>query len=134
MIVVKDIVRRNITPLSTDLMLAEAVEQILASGLIGLPVVNSERRLVGFLSEQDCIAQMLSGTYHSDSRKVVADLMHREPLFVTPEESVIDIAQRMQDNKPKVYPVIQEYELLGVISRKDVLKALSEMIKSVSFA
>ena len=132
--VVKDIVRKNIIPLSADLMLADAVERILASGLTGLPVINNDRKLVGFLSEQDCIAQMISGTYHSDSRKVVSDLMHREPLFVTPEESVIDIAQRMQGNKPKVYPVIQEYELVGVISRKDVLLALSEMIKNVSYA
>ncbi|UYM17400.1 CBS domain-containing protein [Endozoicomonas euniceicola] len=132
--VVKDIVRRNITPLPTELYLAEAVERILASGLTGLPVIDDDGKLVGFLSEQDCIAQMLSGTYHSDNRKVVADLMHGEPLFVTPEESVIDVAQRMQINKPKVYPVIQDDELLGVISRQDVLKALSEMIKSVSFA
>ena len=132
--VVKDIVRRNITPLPTELYLAEAVERILASGLTGLPVIDDDGKLVGFLSEQDCIAQMLSGTYHSDNRKVVADLMHGEPLFVTPEESVIDVAQRMQINKPKIYPVIQDDELLGVISRQDVLKALSEMIKSVSFA
>ncbi|AMO55249.1 hypothetical protein GZ77_11255 [Endozoicomonas montiporae] len=132
--VVKDIVRKNIVPLSSDLMLADAVERILASGLTGLPVVNDDRKLVGFLSEQDCIAQMISGTYHSDSRKVVSDLMHKEPLSVSPEESVIDIAQRMQGNKPKVYPVIQDYELVGVISRKDVLQALSEMIKSVSYA
>ena len=132
---VKDIVRKNIVPLSSELLLAEAVERILASGLTGLPVINDDGRLVGFLSEQDCIAQMISGTYHSDSRKVVADLMHQEPLFVGPEESIIDVAQKMQLNKPKVYPVIQEYELLGVISRKDVLKALSEIMKgNVSFA
>ena len=132
---VKDIVRRNIVPLSADLLIADAVERIIASGLTGLPVVDDAGVLKGFLSEQDCIAQMISGTYHSDSRKVVADLMHSEVLSVGPEESIIDIAQKMKLNKPKVYPVVQDNRLIGVISRQDVMKALSEMMKShVSFA
>lgn len=132
---VKDIIRKNIIPLSSGLLLAEAVERILASGITGLPVVNDNGKLVGFLSEQDCIAQMISETYHADSRKVVADLMHQEPLSVGPEESIIDVAQKMKLNKPKVYPVLQGNELLGVISRKDVLKALNEVMKSsTSFA
>ena len=133
--VVKDIIRKNIVPLSSGLLLADAVERILASGITGLPVVDDNGKLVGFLSEQDCIAQMISETYHADSRKIVADLMHQEPLFVGLEESIIDVAQKMKLNKPKVYPVVQDNQLQGVISRKDVLKALSEVMKtSMSFA
>lgn len=132
---VKDIVRKNIVPLSTGLPLAEAIERILASGLSGLPVVNEEQKLVGFLSEQDCIAQMISDTYYCDNRTNVADLMHAEPLFVSSEESIIDIAQMMTNHKPKVYPVIHDLKLIGVICRQDVMKALSVTMKNcVSFA
>lgn len=132
---VKDIVRKNITPLSADLLLSDAVERILTSGLTGLPVVDEQGKLVGFLSEQDCLQQMITGTYHCDSRKFVRDLMHTEPLTVTPEESIIDIAQMMTNQKPKIYPVIQDSELQGIICRKDVLKALNHTLKNcVSFA
>lgn len=133
--IVKDIVRKNITPLSADLMLGDAVERIIASGLTGLPVVDGHSKLVGFLSEQDCIQQMLTGTYHCDNRTFVRDVMHSEPLTVNPEESIIDIAQMMTGQKPKIYPVIQESELVGIICRQDVLKALTHTMKHcVSFA
>ncbi len=133
--IVKDIIRKNINPLSIELSLPEAVDRILASGLSGLPVVNSHNKLVGFLSEHDCIPHLITGTYHCDTRTLVKDLMHGEPLSVSPEDSIIDIAQMMAGNKPKVYPVIDEYKLVGIICRQDILKALSKEIQNcVSFA
>ena len=53
--VVRDIFRKNITPLSREQTLGEAIDQILASNLPGLPVVDDHKQLVGFLSEHDCI-------------------------------------------------------------------------------
>ena len=132
---VKDIVRKNITPLSAEMQLGDAIERILASGLTGLPVVDDQGKLVGFLSEQDCIQKMITDTYHCDNRTFVRDLMHNEPLTVGPDESIIDIAQMMSGQKPKVYPVMQDSELLGIICRQDVLKALNYTMKNcVSFA
>ncbi|MRI33821.1 hypothetical protein EOPP23_12575 [Endozoicomonas sp. OPT23] len=132
---VKEVFRRNVSPLTADVQLHEAVDRILESGLTGLPVVNDKGELAGFLSEHDCIPHMITGTYHCDSRTHVSELMHKDPLFVTPETSLIDIAQMMAVNKPKVYPVIEDHRFIGVISRRDILSALSEEMKTcVSYA
>ena len=132
---VKEVFRKNVTPLKVDVQLHEAVDRILESGLTGLPVVDEMDQLVGFLSEHDCIPQMITGTYHCDSRTHVSELMFKEPLHVTPDTSLIDIAQMMSVNKPKVYPVIEDHRFIGVISRQDILRALSEEMKTcVSFA
>ncbi len=46
-------------------------------------MLDDQKRLIGFLSEQDCIPSLLTGSYHCDSRTRVEDLMSRTPLFVS---------------------------------------------------
>ena len=78
---------------------------------------------------------LISGTYHCDTRLHVKDVMHADPLSVTPDDSIIDIAQMMAGQKPKVYPVIEDHRLIGVVARQDILRALSHVLKNcVSFA
>ena len=132
---VRDIIRKNTPFLTVDQHLAEAVEQIPKSGLTGLPVMGERETCVGFLSEHDCIPHIISGSYYCDNRTQVKDLMHSTPLVVSPETSLLEIAQLMAGNKPKVYPVIDNNKLIGLISRQDVLRVLSaEMKNCVSFA
>lgn len=133
--IVRDIIRKNIPFLTTEQLLPEAMDQILNANLSGLPVMGDRETCVGFLSEHDCIPHILSGSYHCDNRTQVKDLMHKEPLFVSPESSLLEIAQLMAGKKPKVYPVIDNGKLVGLISRQDVLRALSaEMKNCVSYA
>ncbi|WP_067520607.1 CBS domain-containing protein [Endozoicomonas ascidiicola] len=133
--IVRDILRRNINPLSSDSKLGDAVDQLLSANVSGLPVVDDHQQLVGFLSEFDCIPHLISGSYHCDSRLHVKDVMHESPLSVSPEDSIIDIAQKMSGNKPKVYPVIENGRLIGIVARQDILRALNQSLKScVSYA
>ena len=126
---IKEIIRKNIDFLTEDLPLTEAVKKILAAGLPGLPVVGDNNSLVGFVSEHDCILPMISGTYHCDDRTLVKDLVQREPLSVTPDASLFELAQTMASKKPKIYPVIEDEKLVGLVYRQDVLKALSDEMK-----
>ena len=89
-------------------------------------MVDAQHKLVGFLSEQDCLATMLRDTYHNEQSATVSDCMYRgEVVTVDADTSVTDLAQQMTANKPKLYPVIDaERQLIGVISRSDVLRAI----------
>lgn len=51
-------------------------------------------------------------------------------LTVAPNDSIIELAKEMILHKPKVYPVVDEGKLVGVISRSDVLRALRDHEKS----
>jgi CBS domain-containing protein len=116
----------------TDMTIAEAVERFLHSHQIGGPVIDGHKRVVGFLSEQDCLARMLEATYLGESHYTVNELMHDEPLTTTPDASVLDLAQQMKGHKPKLYPVVDnEGRLLGIISRSDVLKAIDVQLHSM---
>jgi predicted transcriptional regulator len=57
--------------------------------------------------------------------------MRKDVLSVTPQSSVIELAQTMLQNKPKVFPVVADNgELLGTICRNEVLEALDKHMRS----
>ena len=110
-----------------DMRVESAVEKLLQSGQSGGPVIDEARRVIGFLSEQDCLKKMLEATYQNESHSVVSDVLTKEPLCVKREDSIVQMADLMICNKPKVYPVVDdEGRLLGVISRANVLLALDK--------
>ncbi len=57
--------------------------------------------------------------------------MSKTVLSVAPDDSIIELAQRMAGPKPKIYPVVDENGLLlGTISRQDVLRAIEMTMRS----
>lgn len=105
--------------------LSDVVEKLLQHRLLGLPVVDAQRRVVGFVSEQDCIHTILVSSYHCEGWPQVEEVMHRQPFTVRPDTLIVDLAQNMGKEKPKVYPVVEDGKLVGIITRGDVLRCLS---------
>jgi CBS domain-containing protein len=121
----------SILPLTKDTPLIVATTALCKNKLTGLPVVNSQLQLIGFLSEQDCIGKILNESFYGYSDASVADVMQTETITVSPEMSIIDLAQKMKSNRPRIYPVIENERLIGLISRTDVLTALKQHIKKM---
>lgn len=115
-----------------SMTIAEATERFIQSNQIGGPVIDENRHVIGFLSQQDCLIKMLEATYLNESHSRVEDVMRAETLTVSPDGSVLDLAQRMTGAKPKLYPVVDEYNvLLGIITRLDILKAIDIQLHSM---
>lgn len=124
---VADFMNRRPAVFTASMPIEVAVERLLQTRQRGGPVVDAERRVIGFLSEQDCLATMLRDTYHKEMSANVGDCMFKgEVLSVYAGDSITDIAQRMDAKKPKVYPVLDDdnRQLVGVISRTDILGAI----------
>lgn len=107
-------------------LLIEVVELFTKHQVIGIPVIDEQHHVVGFISEQDCIHSLLATSYFCEGNPLVEDVMSRAPLCVGPRDSVIDLARTMGRDKPKVYPVVEDGKLVGLITRNDVLGALRQ--------
>lgn len=129
MLTVRDHMLRQIPTLTVDMSLPQALDRVIDSALGGLPVVDGERRLVGFLSERDCLPSLLSSSYHCDLRTRVGDLMSQVPLSVAPDESILTLAERMSAPGPRLYPVVDQGRLIGAIGRRQVTAALNQELK-----
>lgn len=123
---VKDVMIQNPPVIKCGESLDDAVERLIQHKLLGLPVVNDKKQVVGFLSEQDCIHSMLISSYHCEDSRSVDDIMSHQVLTAGPNESIIDLAQRMGKDKPKSYPVVADGKLIGLLTRSVILHALWE--------
>lgn len=125
---VKDYMNTRPVTFDPKMSLSQALGKLLLSKQIGGPVVDEQRKVVGFLSEQDMIHKLLKVGYHCQDTHNVQDCMHAEVLTVTPEDSIIELADVMTGQKPKIYPVVDNGRLVGIITRRDVLTAISNQI------
>lgn len=112
-----------------EMNLQTAVEILLASNLIGGPVVDELGHVVGWLSEQDCMAKLMEASYYSDHSALVEDVMSDKPVSVSSSLSIVDLAQKMIHEKPKMYPVLDKDNVyIGLITRKLVLGAMNTQL------
>ncbi|MEQ3724560.1 CBS domain-containing protein [Alcanivorax sp.] len=107
--------------------LTEVVDALLQHKFSGLPVVDSQNKVVGFVSEQDCLRKLLISSYHCEGALVVEDFMHDQPLTVKEDDSAVNVAELMVTEKPKIYPVVDAQGILtGLLTREQVLRALKD--------
>lgn len=122
---VKDYMVYQPTTFKADMALSEAVSLLHKEKQIGAPVVDKDCKLVGFISEQECLSYILKGAYHCDLMIKVSECMRLDVLSVKENDSILDIAELMTQDKPKILPVMdQDGYLLGIITRKEILAAL----------
>ena len=128
---VKEYMKECEVTFDKDMAIALAVERMLATHQSGGPVVDEQLKVIGFLSEQDCLQKMIESSYTGESADTVESIMQTDTLVLTVDNSIMGLAEQMTLPKPKVYPVVDEDEkLIGIISRRDVLTALDEYFHS----
>ncbi len=125
-ILVKDYMDHNPHAIPDSANVKDAVELMVRDRVIGAPVIDHNKYLVGYVSEQDCMKDMLNNTFFCEEPPQVTAVMSRDVLTVTPDTSIVEIAQSMLDRRPKNYPVVLEGKLVGIISRSHILRALLE--------
>ncbi len=115
------------TAIALGTELTQVVDKLLQHKATGLPVVDESQRVVGFVSEQDCLRKLLVSSYHCEGSLIVDAFMHAPPLTVAETDSVVNVAELMVTQKPKIYPVVDaQNRLVGMLSRHQVLKALKD--------
>jgi len=125
---VKDYMTVKAVTFTPEMSLTAALNKVMRSEHLGGPVIDDKERVIGFLSEQDLLDKLVKVSYFCQDTHNVSDCMYREVLSVSPEMSIIELADLMKVGKPKVYPVVDNGKLVGIISRKDVLRAIGKSL------
>jgi len=98
---------------------------IMAKENLGSLVVMEQGRMVGMLSFHELLRAIASRNGSLGDLKV-GDIMVRDPVTTAPEIEVNDLRRTMLESGARYLPVIQDGKLLGVISFRDVAKAVLE--------
>lgn len=129
-LLVKDFMSKKVVSFTNETSIAVAVHSLLQSHQIGAPVINEHKQVIGWISEQDCLDKMLKSSYHCDETALVGDIKNEQVLSVSPQDNVLDLANKMLGQKPKTYPVVEDGKLIGIIARRDILNAVDQHLSS----
>lgn len=114
---------------NTDLLTAS--QQLMSHGLVCAPVLDEVGELCGVLSEIDCLKALLPAAYYGELRGIsVAEIMTAVPETIDAEASVIEVADQFLHGQRHWLPVVEGGVLVGVLARRDVLRAVAEFVKS----
>jgi CBS domain-containing protein len=103
---------------------ADAVTTMAKENL-GSLVVLDQGRMVGMLTFHELLRAIASRNGSLGDVKV-SEIMVRNPVTATPEMAVNDLRRTMIDSGARYLPVLQDGKLIGVISFRDVAKAVLE--------
>jgi CBS domain-containing protein len=92
---------------------------------LGSLVVLDQGRMVGMLTFRE-ILQALAQRNGAIADVRVGDIMVRDPVTAAPDMEVNDLRRTMLDSGARYLPVVQDAKLIGVISFRDVAKAVLE--------
>lgn len=104
-----------------------AMRGLLDKHLSGAPVLDESGKLVGILSQKDCLAIAYNTAYHQDWGGRVDQYMSREVEHIDADLSVLEVADRFLHSNYRRFPVMRDGRLLGLISRHDIMRALDEI-------
>ena len=112
---------------SPDEDLFAAVRLMVRERLSGVCVVDEAGRLVGVLSELDCLRAILVARYENrGSVGKVGDFMTTEVVTASPRDDIVDVAADMLKNRHRRRPVVEEGRLVGQITCRRLLRAVTE--------
>lgn len=125
--IASEIMRRRLHKLSVDADLEQAIRELVEKGHSGAPVVDPSGRLVGVLSEYDCVSVLAQAAADKWPMGTVADRMTREVETVSPKDDVFALATRFSEGRHRRLLVVDAGKLVGLISRRDLLRALASL-------
>ena len=115
--------------------LDDAVELLGGAGISALPVVDESGRCVGIVSEADVLreplprdprAHLRPATVVDATSRALADVMTPDPRCVSATDDSAQVAALFAQTGFKSLPVVDDDgRLVGVVSRSDILRAMS---------
>ncbi len=95
------------------------------------PVENQKGQLVGLVSSRKILRHFRSAK--SDKSNVrVKDIMIKDPLTVSPEETVYEAMMTMKKNNVGCLPVVKNNQLIGIVTEREFLNLTSTILKIIN--
>lgn len=128
---VEEVMSTDVVTVPQSATLREAVERLLEEGVGSTIVMSPEGNPVGIITEADAL-QATFQTGDSLPDIDVADLSHRPVITTKPSATVPHVASRMASKDVKKAPVMDDLDLVGIITMTDIVWHLSDLRKEAS--
>jgi CBS domain-containing protein len=146
-VLAKDIMTKEVITVNENDTIEKVAQLMLNHHVSGMPVVDSEGKLTGVISEGDLVIQDKEikapvmtvflggviylenpGRFNKELKRIIAlkvsELMSKKVYSVGPEDPIEKVIKIISEKEVNRIPVVDENKrLLGIISRQDIIKA-----------
>ena len=121
--------KRNLVVFSPNDSIFDVMKKFVKYKISGGPVLNKNGKIVGVISEADCMKEISDSRYFNmpilDKR--VKNFMEKNVDTIKSSTSIFDAASRFYNTSRRRFPVVENQKLVGQISRKDIVIAAINM-------
>ncbi len=117
------IMSKSVITIATDSTIAKAAQILLENKITALPVVNVERQMIGILTSTDLFRMLIQEYRPLENIITVADYMSRDIQTILPDTTLLDAQRLMATKRIRALPVLKDGQLIGIVTRTDVLNA-----------
>lgn len=120
----KDIMNKIVTAAKKKTIGRDLAVKLLSGMYSGLPVVDDAGKVIGVVSEFDLLKILRDGK--TLEQVTAEDIMTKNPICVSEDTPVEEIINLMTTHNIIRVPVVRNGNLVGVISRCDILNSIVE--------
>jgi CBS domain-containing protein len=121
---VREFMARRLVVARPAMSVHEAMGLLIDHAISGLPVVDEHGGVVGIVTERDCLRVAYEASYHQDPGKTVGEVMTRGVETLDADTEVAVALERFLKSPYRRFPVLDGTQLVGQVSRRDLLRAL----------
>lgn len=121
MLKARDIMTTEVITIGPEATLEEAIKTLLTNKISGMPVCDKEKRVLGVLSERDLLNFVFSGNVRTAH---VKEAMSTKVTSFAPDADIDKISLVMGEKQIRRVPIIENGKLVGVISRRSILRTV----------
>ncbi len=118
---VKDVMNDSVVTIGPEASVNKAIERLLDSNVSSLLVVDKSGRMIGIVDESALLAATVDGQVRNDT---VSLHMDRNFAHVRPSDPLANAIDISILHRVRQLPVLENGRLIGLISRRDVLRAI----------
>jgi CBS domain-containing protein len=146
---VGDIMTTDVISVRPDTSVGEIARLMSQHDISGLPVVDADNRVVGVITELDMIVRNthfklpsfififdnmipleMPGHYRERLEKVLGttarEIMSEPAVTITPDATIEALAELMVERRMNPVPVVENGQLIGIVSRSDIIRLMSQ--------
>ncbi len=124
---IKHYMSSSVICLTADMDILGASRILVNKNISGAPVIDENNHVIGILSARDCFKITINAGYHAEPGGKVKEYMSQNVKCVSPDMSIFDLAELFLNSHYRRYPVVDNNRLIGIISRRDALRAILEL-------
>jgi CBS domain-containing protein len=125
-----DLMVTRVITLSSDMDVFDAIGVLLKRKISGAPVVDPTGHYIGVFSERNCLSMLVYAAYDQMPTTELRAFVTEDARTIEESTDILTIAQIFLSDNSRRLPVLRAGELVGQVSRRDVLKAIHSQVTS----